>query len=160
MKSNWRIIIKGALLGGLVGPSIGVLLSVSPGILWRLGEPESRVDLSLPGLLAGISLFWLYAMVFFGPVGGLLGAFGTWLMLQAHRRAVSLRVLWTIGVGAGALLGALCPGLSMAIVSTEWSLGFADPRNPYTVLGGGVGAIVGCLVTTLVVRSAPSRHSR
>lgn len=160
MRSTWRVIIKGALLSGLAGPGIAAGLSIGSGIvLWLAGGTDARVDRPLSGFLVGAGLVWMYATWFAGPIAALLGALGTWLVLQAHR-CVSRRVLWAIGVGVGALLGALCPWLSIDIVSSDWPPRLADPRNPYTVLGGAVGAIVGSLVTLLVIRSAPSRSSR
>ena len=160
MRRSFLVVIRGALLCALGGPTIGVLLAFVAGLLSEespIWVTEHRGGVTF--LLAGL-LIWLYAAAFLGPIAGLFGAFGTWVELKLSRRGVPANTLWIFGAITGLLLGSVSPIVSALLVSTSlrsWDditgSTLVSVWNPYTVLGALVGAILGLVVTRLVIRS-------
>lgn len=169
MQSASRILLKGALLGALGGPTIGAILLAAAGTLSDLGRPHGQSDSRITEFLLRVAFYWPYGIFLLGPVAAAFGAVGTSIQIQLCRRGLSTRALVAYGVSTGVVLGILCPAVSTLVLSlvysrdvrdvTETVSRLVDPRNPYTLLGALVGGILGFLTTILVRRSGDATRS-
>jgi hypothetical protein len=68
MAGTWRVVVKGALLCGLAGPTLSVVV-FALGALLGSGQSGVRPGESrLLAMLGGVAIYWVHAIVVFSPL--------------------------------------------------------------------------------------------
>lgn len=135
MKRTLKIPLISALVCGFAGPLVGTAM-----VMGVMGNPD-RMFSSPWDALGVFPKMYLFALVFAGPFGFVIGGLGGGFLLLRARRAGSLRRLRIEVASLGGLLGSSYP------LMARW-LGW----NPFEGLPGllPISAAVGTLCAWLV----------
>jgi hypothetical protein len=158
-------------MSAVSGPTIGALLLYQLGY-WLSGYwPGAKTGMEgAPAGWANIA-FVYYAMILAAPGAAAFGALGSWFLIRRRDRGAPRALLYRYGALLGIVFGWLCLPTSVLILAIPFiwvfhagTLGnvsgllvWFDPRNPFAIVAGLTGLILGLVIAWIVARGVPER---
>jgi len=168
---NAGTVARLGLMAAISGPTIGALLLYQLGYWFSGYSPGAKTGMEgAPAGWANIA-FVYYAMILAAPGSAAFGALGSWFLIRRRDRGAPRALLYTYGAFFGIVSGWLCLPVSVLILaipfiwifhagtlgSVSGLLVWFDSDNPFAIVAGLTGLILGLVIAWIVARAVPER---